>query len=130
MLHTKFLCFDVPHADYSDRRNIQRKMLKSVESKRIKEHDQLVKAHAKQDEKVRETLSTIDYFILQQAITKNVNDMVMKTVEHHENKLHELTENTSLPFASSEVITNLSENSLKTEEDELLRNGLDFGIPR
>ena len=83
-----------------------KKLLKSAESKRIKEKCQLLKERDKQDERIRNIVSGLDYFIIQKAIKKNEEKSIQKTIESHENKLYKLTQYASLPFSTAEVIKN------------------------
>ena len=43
--------------------------------------------------------------------------------------LCDLTRNRSLPFQAEDIITNLSDYRLNTEEIDLLKNGWNFSIP-
>ena len=58
-----------------------------------------------------------------------VQELTTKTISIQEKKLQQLTENASLPFSSDEIINNLANHSLTSEEEELLKHGLDYGIP-
>ena len=52
-----------------------------------------------------------------------------KIVDIHRKKLCDLTRIRSLPFQPEDIITNLSDYRLNTEEIDLLKNGLNFSTP-
>ena len=125
----QFLCFSIPQANNVDKYAIRKRLLKSTESKRIKEKCQLLKQRDKQDVVIRNIVSSLDYLIIQKAIKKNEEKAIQKSTESHENKLYKLTQYASLPFSTAEVIKNLSGHVLSPEQEDLLKNGLDFCIP-
>ena len=69
-------------------------------------------------------LSSIDKYILDNAIKKNVYKCAVKTIKTHEKKLRNLTKNVTLPFTDTENIRNFSNVTLTTEVLELLKYGL------
>ena len=73
-------------------------------------------------------LSSIDKYILDNAIKKNVYKCAVKTIKTHEKKLRNLTKNVTLPFRNTETVCNLSNLTLTTEELELLKYGLKHPI--
>ena len=52
-----------------------------------------------------------------------------KIIKTHRKKLCDLTRNRSLPFQTEDIITNLSDYQLNTEEIDLLKNSLNFSVP-
>ena len=69
-------------------------------------------------------LSSIDKYILDNAVKKNVYKCAVKTVKSDEKKLRSLTKNVTLPFTDTETVHNLSNFSPTTEELELIKYGL------
>ena len=72
-------------------------------------------------------LSSIDKYILDNAIKKNVYKCAIKTIKTHEKKLRNLTKNVTLPFTDTKTVHNLS-NVTVTTELELLKYGLKHPI--
>ena len=83
----------------------------------------------KQSDRVKAIVSSADWYFLQRSIDTNINKRISSTKKSHDSKLHALTRNTALPFTASEVIQNISDYNLTKQEEEVLRYGLDFGIP-
>ena len=52
-----------------------------------------------------------------------------RKLQKHTERSYVLTRNRSLPFQADDIITNLSDYRLNTEEIDLLKNGLNFSIP-
>ena len=75
-----------------------------------------------------EILSSIDKYILENAIKENADKCAVKTIRTHEKKLRNLTKNVTLPFRDTETVHNLSNVTLTTEELELLKYGLKHPI--
>ena len=73
-------------------------------------------------------LDGIDFYILQKAITHNVNQSVANVIKTHTRKLEKLTRNTVLPFTANETVTNISSCCLTTEQLETLKFGLTHSI--
>ena len=84
---------------------------------------------AKKIQYVRSRCDGITWFVIYKLIQRNVKKEERKIPEKHRNKLCDLTRNRSLPFQTKDIITNLSESRLNTEETDLLKNGLNFSIP-
>ena len=61
-------------------------------------------------------------------LKKNVYKYAAKTIKTHENKLRNLNKNVTLLFTDTETVHNLSNNTLTTEELELLKYGLKHPI--
>ena len=66
--------------------------------------------------------------MLQNAIGKNVDQLVASILEVHERKLQIISLNKVLPVTYDELVTNLSQCNMPDDEMELLKNGLDFAI--
>ena len=116
----KFLCFHLPaNIDRQDALGIRRKLLKSAINRRTKEHhrDRL-------KNRISETLSSIDRYILHKSVGHNVTKGVKEFIKTHEKKLKNLTKNSVLPFTSDEVVTNLSSVSLNADQLNVLKYGL------
>ena len=52
-----------------------------------------------------------------------------KHLETHEKKMKNLTKNSVLPFTGKDTIRNLSTYTLSQREEDLLKYGLNHGIP-
>ena len=65
-------------------------------------------------------------YIISRLIKKNVKTMVKSTMLTHEKKLCNLTQNTVLPFTSTDTVLNLSSSKLTDEEMNILRYGLKY----
>ena len=69
-------------------------------------------------------MSSIDKYILENVIKKNVYKCVAETIKKHEKKLKNLAKNVTLPFTDTETVHNLSNFNLTTEELDPLKYGL------
>ena len=69
------------------------------------------------------------WFVIYKLIQRNITKAEKTIVETHRKKLCDLTKNRSLPFQTVDIITNLSDYRLNTEEINLLKYGLNFSIP-
>ena len=125
----KFLSFNIPHANSIDTRNIRKRLLKSAIKRRADEKSKLCEHRDEATIKIRNIVTSLEWYILNQAVRKNVDKEVEKAVKIHTKKLEKLTKNEIIPFSPEEVITNLSEVILTNEEKELLKNGLDYALP-
>ena len=124
----KFLCFPLPNVDNRDTYSIRKRLLRSNITKRCKELRKLEKDLAKKTEELKNHLSSIDWYILNKALTKNVDKQLNKILSTHRKKLKKLTKNKALPFTHKDTVTNLSKVKLSDEELDILRNGLNFSI--
>ena len=120
----KFIHVEVPFSNRYDVTYIKKRLLKNVLHKRDKEKKKL---DAELTKKIQYIRSRCDGIQIQ--IQRNVKKAEKKIVETHGKKLCDLTRNCSLPFQTEDVITNLSDYRLNTEEIDLLKNGLNFSIP-
>ena len=122
-VYPKFLTFNHPKITSHNPRFIRKHLLRSTIEKRKKELQSLRKDAAVYDKDVPKLLSSIDKYILDNKIKKNVYKHAIKTIKTHENKLINFTKNVTLPFTDTEAVHNLSNVTLTTEELELLKYG-------
>ena len=73
-------------------------------------------------------MSSVDKFILDRAVEKNVEQSAINTIKTHQKKIRNLTKNIALPFTHNETIHNLSTIALTTEELDVLKYGLKHPI--
>ena len=73
-------------------------------------------------------LSSIDYYIVNSLINKNVKSMVNLTMRTYEKKLKNLTRNVVLPFTPTDTVMNLSKTKLTEEELDILKFGSNHSI--
>ena len=128
-VYPKFVCFNIPLANYTDQRAIRKRLLKSAIKNRKDEKRQLDSDFAELTQTVRNKVSSLDWYVVNRAVAKNVENHVKSVVATHEKKLHNLTRNKILPLTCDEVITNISSQILTDDELEMLKNGLDYAIP-
>ena len=122
--YRKFLTFNLPNVTSHDARFIRKRLLRSAIKKRKKELHSLRKDAVVYEKDLTKVLSSIDKYILDNAIKKNVYKCAVKTIKTHEKKLRNLTKNVTLPFTDTENIRNFSNVTLMTEVLELLKYGL------
>ena len=127
-VYPKFLTFNLPNVTSHDARFIRKRLLRSAIKKRKKELHSLRKDAVVYEKDLTKVLSSIDKYILDNAIKKNVYKCAVKTIKTHEKKLRNLTKNVTLPFRDTETVHNLSNVTLTTEELELLKYGLKHPI--
>ena len=72
--------------------------------------------------------SSIDFYILQKAINRNVHQAEAKVIETQTRKLEKLTRNTVLPFTANETVTNISTCCLTSEQRDILKFRLSHSI--
>ena len=125
----KFNHVDVPFSNRYDITYIKKRLLKNVLHKRDKEKKKLDAELTKKIQYMRSRCDGITWFLIYKLIQRNVKKVEKKIVETHRKKLCDLTRNRSLPFPTEDIITNLSDYRLNTEEIDLLKNGLNFSIP-
>ena len=73
-------------------------------------------------------MSSVDTFILDRAVEKNVERSTKTIIKTHQKKITNLTKNIALPFTHNETIHNLSTITLTTEELDVLKYGLKHPI--
>lgn len=103
-------------------------LLKSAITKRTKEYQRLLLARDRLSTQICDVLSSIDFYNLQKAINRNVNQSEAKVIETHTRKLEKLTRNAVLPFTANETVTNISSCCLTSEQHDMLKFGLTHSI--
>ena len=96
------MAFNLPHSNDEDTRCIRKRLLRSAIKKRKDERYKLEKEFKKIYSEACSILNVIDQYIISSLIKKNVKAMVKSTVLTHEKKLRNLTQNTELPFTSTD----------------------------
>ena len=124
----KFLSFNLPNVNHCDKRCIRKRLLRSAASKRKKELRSLKKSLSTYEKEIQNILSSVDKFILDKAVEKNVEQSTINTIKTHQKKIRNLTKNIALPFTHNETIHNLSTITLTTEELDVLKDGLKHPI--
>ena len=127
-VYPRFLTLNLPNVTSHNARFIRKHLLCSAIKKRKKELCSLRKDAVVYEKDFAKVLSSIDKYILDNAIKKNVYKCAVKTIKTHEKKLRNLTKNVTLPFRDTETVHNLSNVTLTTEELELLKYGLKHPI--
>ena len=117
----KFLSFNLPNVNYCDKRCIRKRLLRSAISKRKKELRSLKRSLSTYEKEIQNILSSVDKFILDKAVEKNVEWSTINTIKTHQKKIRNLTKNIALPFTHNETIHNLSTLMLTTEELDVLK---------
>ena len=128
-VYPKFLNFNIPYSNNRDDNAIRKRLLRSAIQKRISEEKKLKNNLEKERSKIKEILSAIDWYFINKAIRKNVTKFMTKHLETHEKKMKNLTKNSVLPFTGKDTIRNLSTYTLSQREEDLLKYGLNHGIP-
>ena len=93
-------------------------------SKRKKELRSLKRSLSTYEKEIQNILSSVDKFILDKAVEKNVQRSTINTIKTHQKKVRNLTKNIALPFTHNKTIHNLSTITLTTEELDVLKYGL------
>ena len=71
---------------------------------------------------------SVDFYILQKAVNRNVWKAVAQIIKTHTKKLAMLTRNVVLAFDSKEMVTNLSSCRLTSDQLDILKFGLTHSI--
>ena len=126
----KFLSFNLPNVNQCNKRCIKKSILRSAVSKRKKELRSLKRSLSTYQKEIQNILSTVDKFILDRAVEKNVEQSTIKRSKRktHQKKIKNLTKHIALPFTQNETIHNLSTITLTTEELDVLKYGLKHPI--
>ena len=106
-----------------NKRWIRKRLLRSAVSKR-KELRSLKRSVSTYEKEIQNILSSVDKFILDRAVEKNVEWSTKTIIKTHQKKIKNLTKNIALPFTHNETIHNLSTITLTTEELDVLKYGL------
>ena len=99
----KFLSFNLPNVNQYDKRCIRKHLLRSVVSKRKKELRSLKKNLSIYEKEIQNILSSVDEFILDRAVEKNVEQKTKSTIKRYQKKIRDLTKNIVLPFTHNET---------------------------
>ena len=121
------MAFNLPYSNDEDTRFIRKRLLRSAVKKKD-ERCKLEKEFEKIHSKVCSILNVIDQYITSSLIKKNVKAMVKSRMLTHEKKLRNLTQNTVLPFTSTDTVLNLSSSKLTDQEIDFLRYGLKHSV--
>ena len=124
-VYPRFLTLNLPNVTSHNARFIRKHLLCSAIKKRKKELCSLRKDAVVYEKDFAKVLSSIDKYILDNAIKKNVYKCAVKTIKTHEKKLRNLTKNVTLLFTDTEICLNVT---LTTDELELLKYGLKHPI--
>ena len=114
-VYPRFLTFNLPNVTSHNARFIRKRLLRSAIKKRKKELHSLRKDAVVYEKDLAKVSSSIDKYILDNAIKKNVDKCTVKTIKTHEKKLRNLTKNVTLPFTDTETVHNLSNVTLPTD---------------
>ena len=125
----KFVVFPIPTQHRQDAPTIRKRLLKSATQRRISERSQLEKERDNVSKFLKTTISILDYFILQKALSKNIEKFSTSIQKTHDKKLANLTRNHSFPLSASDVIQNKSSYVLSKEEEDILKYGLRYALP-
>ena len=99
----KFLSFNLPNVNQYDKRCIRKHLLRSAVSKRKKELRSLKKSLSIYEKEIQNILSSVDEFILDRAVEKNVEQKTKSTIKMYQKKIRDLTKNIALPFTHNET---------------------------
>ena len=129
-IYPKFIQFHIPNTiNQQDTYFIRKRLLRSAINKRWKEKRQINKDLKEVENEIRSKISTIDWFILNQAVKKNVIKEEERNMKTHTKKLKNLSQGSITPFTHNEIVTNLSKTKLTGDELDILKYGLQYSIP-
>ena len=124
----KFLTINLPNVSSYDLWSIKNRLLRSAINKRNTELRSLKRDLSNYEREIGRVLSSVDKFILDNVVKKNVDKITKTTMKTHDKKLRNLTKSLSLAFTSTETVHNLSSKLLTTDELEVLKYGLKHPI--
>ena len=78
---------------------------------------------------IRNTINGMEWYLLIQAIEKNIKHSNIQIAKKHEIKLSNLMHNKDLPSTPDDVITNLFTYNISHKEVNILKYGLRNSIP-
>ena len=129
VVYPKFLIFKLLNISNKDDLSICKRLLRSAINKRNKELQRLSKELSISENFLSTQLSTIDFYILRESMTRYNKKSLQKSLYTQLKKLSSLTRDCNLPiFTANETITNLTKYELSKEESDLLKAGLYFSI--
>ena len=124
-----FLLFNIPYGSTSDLSAIRKRLLRNALTERLRDKRKLDSSYSNQCLKIKSIVSSLDWYIINRCVNKNVLSSCDQTVRRHDKKLRNLTKNQELPFTSEQTIKNLSSYTLSDKEKDILKYGLKFGLP-
>ena len=124
----KFLTINLPNVSSYDLWSIKNRLLRSAINKRNTELRSLKRDLSNYEREIGRVLSSVDKFILDNVVKKNVDKITKTTMKTHDKKLRNLTKSLSLAFTTTETVHNLSSKLLTTDELEVLKYGLKHPI--
>ena len=83
----KFLSFNLPNVNKYDKRCIRKRLLRSAVSKRKKEMRSLKRSLSTYEKEIQNILSSVDKFILERAVEKNVERSKRASSKHIKRRL-------------------------------------------
>ena len=125
----KFLIFRIPHWSSNDLSAIRKRLLRNALGDRLREKRKLDSSFDSHCSTIKSVVSSFDWYVIRRCVNKNVMHSSDRTVKQHNKKLRNLTRNHELPFNADQTIRNLSSHVLSTDEKDILKNGLKFGLP-
>ena len=124
----KFLTINLPNVSSYDLRSIKNRLLRSAINKRNTELRSLKRDLSNHEREIGRVLSSVDKFILDNVVKKNIDKITKTRMKTHDKKLKSLTKSLSLPFPTTETVHNLSSKLLTTDELKVLKYGLKHPI--
>ena len=124
----KFFALNLPYSNDENTQFVRTWLLRSAIKKGKDDRFKLEKELKKNHSKVCSIFNVIDQYIVSSLIKKNVMVMVKSIVLIHEKKFRNLTQNTLLPFTSTDTVLSLSSSKLTDEEMNILRYRLKHSI--
>ena len=109
----KFFTINLPSVSSYDLQSIKKRLLRSAVNKRNKELRSLKRDLSNHEREIGRVLSSVDKFILDNVVKKNIDKITKTTMKTHDKKLRSLTKSLSLPFATTETVHNLSSKLLR-----------------
>ena len=126
----KFLFFNLPYTKNKDAKAFRKRLLRSLLWKRNHEKRKLDKELNNLKSEIRNTINGIEWYLLIEAIQKNVKQKIIQIEKTHKKKLSNLTHKKVLPCPPDDVATNLSLGKIFHEEANVLKYGLGDSNPR
>ena len=124
----KFPSFILSNVNQCDKRCIKKRFLRRAVSQRKKELRSLKRSLSTYEKEIQNILSSVDKFILDRAVKKNVERSTISTIKPYQKKNRSLSKKIALPFTLNETIHNSSTITLTTEELDILKSGLKHSI--
>ena len=124
----KFLCFPLPNNSNHDVLAVRKRLLRTAITRWTRELRKLLLAREKLSSDICNILNSVDLYILQKAVNRNVWKAVAQIIKTHTKKLEMLTRNVVLPFDLKETVTNVSSCRLTSDQLDILKFGLTDSI--